>query len=167
MLNLVVALSLVTLALLIHVAWWRWRLPRHHTRALILAFSLPPCLALGIWLGTGISLGVTLPDLLAIMLFYVAATGCYLITYAGVEATSPSLVIMRTLEKAGPRGCAHAELKPCITEELFITPRLVALQEDGLIVRPSAEGAKLTPAGHRLARFATFLAKLFNLHEGA
>lgn len=160
------ALFLFLLALAIHIVWWRCRLPRHHTAALLLVFAMPPVLATSVWLGGVCRFGLTWADLPGIALFYAAATGCYLITYAGVEETSPSLVIIRALEQAGSKGCTREELSSCITEERFIFPRLVALRRDGLVVAAS-EGAKLTPSGLRLARLATLLARFFNLHEGA
>jgi len=160
------ALFLFLLALVLHVIWWRWRLPRHHTAALLLVFAVPPLLAAGLWLAEVCRFGLTWTDLPGIALFYAAATGCYLITYAGVEETSPSLVIIRALEQAGAKGCTREELSPCITEERFILPRLAALRRDGLVVA-AGDGARLTPAGLRLARLATRLARFFNLHEGA
>lgn len=159
------ALSLFLLALAVHVIWWRCRLPRHHTAALLLVFAGPPLLAGALWLG-GSRFGLGWADLPGIALFYAAACGCYLITYAGVEETSPSLVIIRALEQAGDRGCSREELGPCITDERFIAPRLAALQRDGLVVA-AGDGARLTPAGRRLARLATVLARCFNLNEGA
>jgi len=159
------ALFLFLLALAVHIAWWRWRLPRHHTAALLLIFATPPVLATGFWFGAGYRFGLAWTALPGIVLFYAAAIGCYLITYAGVEETSPSLVIIRALEQAGPRGCTLEELGPCITEERFIAPRLAALQRDGLVV-VDGDGGRLTPAGRRLARLATLLARFFNLKEG-
>lgn len=159
------ALTLFLLALALHVAWWRCRLPRHHTAALLAVFALPPLPAGALWFA-GCRFGLGWPDLPGIALFYTAAAVCYLITYAGVEETSPTLVIIRTLEQAGERGCYRAELDPCITDERFITPRLAALRRDGLVT-PTSDGARLTPAGLRLARLATLLARCFNLHEGA
>lgn len=162
---LALALGLFLIALGIHVIWWRWQLPRHHTAALLVAFAVPPLLAGLLWLA-GARFGLGWTDLAGIALFHAAATGCYLITYAGVEETSPSLVIIRALEQAGARGCSRAELQPCITDERFIAPRLAALQRDGLVTAAGA-GARLTPAGLRLARLANLLARCFNLHEGA
>lgn len=159
------ALALLLSAWGIHVVWWRWRLPRHHTAALLLVFALPLLAATGLWLGGNFHLGLKWADIPGIVLFYGAATACYLITYAGVEETSPSLVIIRTLEKAGNWGCSREELSSCITEERFILPRLVALQRDGL-VQASGDGARLTPRGLWFARLATLLGRLFNLPEG-
>jgi len=159
------ALFLFFLALAIHVIWWRWRTPTRTITALLVAFSLPPFLVL--LLGhAGLHFGLGWADVPGLALFYAAATGCYLITYAGVEETSPSLVIVRALEQAGAHGCSRNELQPCISDERFIAPRRAALQRDGLIIS-TGDGARLTPAGRRLARAATLLARCFNLHEGA
>lgn len=158
-------LTLFVLALTIHVLWWRLRLPRHHTAALLLVFALPPVVAGIGWFFSAPSFGLTPADLPGIGLFYLGAAGCYLITYAGVEETSPSLVIIRTLEKAGSAGCTYEELGTCVTEERFIAPRLAALQRDGLVVA-AREGARLTPAGLWLARLAKLLTRIFNLDEG-
>ena len=159
------ALFLYLLALALHVAWWRWRLPRRHTAALLLVFAVPPLMAAGLWF-SGVRFGLAWPHLPGIALFYGAAAACYLIAYTGVEETSPSLAIIRALEQAGAPGCSREELSPCITEERFLAPRLAALQRDGLVVA-AGDGARLTPAGLRLARLATRLAGFFNLQEGA
>jgi hypothetical protein len=95
-------------------------------------------------------------------LFYLGAAGCYLITYAGIEETSPSLVIIRALERAGAKGCTKDELARLITDERFVQPRFQALKRDGLVV-----SGHLTPAGLRVARLSVLLAKVFNIHESA
>lgn len=159
------ALTLFVLALAVHVLWWRWRLPRHHTAALLLVFALPPAVAGAGWLFSAPTFGLTPADLPGLGLFYLGAAGCYLITYAGVEETSPSLVIIRALEQAGLRGCSREELAAHVTEERFVLPRIAALKRDRLVAGDAA-GGTLTPAGRRVARLATVLARIFNVHEG-
>jgi hypothetical protein len=159
------AVILLAAALTLHVCWWRWRLPRHHTAALLLVFALPPCIAGAAWLFAGPPFGLVPADLPGLGLCYLGAAGSYLITYAGVEETSPSLLVIRALEQAGPRGCSHEELAKQVTEERFVLPRIAALKRDRLVVVTEA-GGTLTPAGRRVARLATVLARIFNLHEG-
>lgn len=159
-------LTLFALALGLHFIWWRWRLPRHHTLALLGVFAAVPLGAALLLPAAGLLPALSWLDLPGIALFYGGACGCYLITYAGVEETSPSLVIIRALERAGAAGCSHADLGACVTEERFITPRIVALQRDKMVA-PTGQGARLTPAGRRVARLATALARLFNLDEGS
>jgi len=109
--------------------------------------------------------GLVLADLPGLGLFYLGAAGCYLLTYAGVEETSPSLVIIRALERAGPRGCSGEELAAEVTEARFVLPRIAALKRDHLVTADPA-GGTLTPAGRRVARLAVVLARIFNVHEG-
>jgi len=163
---LLTALILFVTALAVHVAWWRIRLPRHHNAALLAVFAaVPTAAALFAWVAD-LRYGLAWADLPGVLLLYGTATGCYLITYAGVEETSPSLVIIRALEKAGPAGCTAEELGAHLTEDRFITPRIAALQRDRL-VEPAGNGARLTPAGRRVALLARSLARLFNLDVGA
>lgn len=159
------ALTLLVCALAVHVLWWRWRLPRHHTAALLLVFALPPVVAGAAWLFSAPPFGLTPADLPGLGLFYLGAAGCYLITYAGVEETSPSLVIIRVLERAGPPGCSREDLATEVTEARFVLPRIAALKRDRLVT-PEAAGGTLTPAGRRVARLATVLARIFNVDEG-
>jgi hypothetical protein len=157
------------LSLTVHVGVWRLRLPKHHTRALLLIFALVPVVGAGVLLMMGRNPGwpgLQLADVPGMALFYLGATACYLITYAGVEEVSPSLLIIRALEAAPAKGCTRDELAALITKERFVLPRLRALQRDGLLA-PADTGAALTARGLRAARVATRLAQIFNLHESA
>ena len=157
-----ISLALFLLAFGLHVIWWRWRLPKHHTAALLLVFGLTPLLGFVLWCTGGSRPASFWAELPGMALFYLGAAGCYLITYAGIEETSPSLVIIRALERAGAKGCTKDELAGLITEERFVQPRLQTLERDGLVV-----DGHLTPVGLCVARFSTLLAKVFNIHESA
>ena len=160
------ALGLFALAWLVHVAWWRLCLPPHHTKALLFVLAGVPLAAAGILAATS-RLGLLNPaDWAAVALFYAGASLCYLITYAGVEETSPSLVIIRALERAGAGGATRADLQPCITNEQFITPRLESLVRDGFVAL-EAGTYRLTKRGRSAATVAHRIADLFNLGSGA
>jgi len=163
---LIVSLALFISALTAHIIWWKVRVPRHQTRALLVVFGLTPVPASLIWLATEGRPALAMGDLPGMALFYAGATCCYLITYAGVEEVSPSLTIMSALECAGTRGCTRAELAAEVTEERFIRPRLDALKREGLI-QAMAGGCRLTRPGIRIARLATALACAFGIHESA
>jgi hypothetical protein len=163
---LIVSLVLFFSALVAHVLWWKVRVPRHQTRGLLIVFGLIPVFGSVVWLVTGGRPALAMGDLMGIALFYGGAMCCYLVVYAGVEEVSPSLTIIRALERAGPRGCTRSELASEITEERFIRPRLDALRRDGLIeVVPG--GCRLTQPGLRVAELATALACAFGIHESA
>jgi hypothetical protein len=156
------SLALFLLAFGLHVIWWRWQLPRHHTAALLCVFGLTPLIGFALWYVAGSRPALSWAELPGMALFYLGAAGCYLLTYAGIEETSPSLVIIRALERAGAKGCTKDELAGLITEERFVQLRLQALERDRLVV----EG-RLTPVGLRVTRFSILLAKVFNIHESA
>jgi len=163
------ALALFLLSFAVHVLVWRVRLPKNHTRALILIFALVPLgAALALVLAQP-SLGrpvLALADLPGIALFYAGATGCYLIVYTGVEEDSPSVLIVRALESAAERGCSRAELSALVAPERFVQARFSALERDRFVAA-AGTGNRLTAPGLRVARLSTWLARIFNLDEGA
>jgi hypothetical protein len=168
MTSLLIALGLFLSALGAHVLLWRVRIPRRQTRALVLVFTLLPPLAWGavsVLGATHASWYPPLADMPGIGLFYVAAACCYLITYAGVEEASPSLLIIRALEAAAEKGCTRAELAALVTEERFVEPRIRALKDQNIIAG-TPTGNRLTPHGLRVARVAGLLANCFRINEG-
>ena len=163
---LIVSLALIAVAWVLHVVWWRFRLPRHPIEALLLVFAVTPLVMAGIWIASGSPTLVSMSELPGIMAFYLGAAGCYLITYTGVEQTSPSLVIIRALEAAGEKGCSKEELSAVITGESFIRPRLAALKRAGMLISASG-GFVLTSRGRRAAQFALIFSRVFNIGESA
>lgn len=159
---LILALGLFAAAWLAHLAWWRLSLPRHHTLALLIVFAATPFVAGGVWLAIGRPALVPLGAIPGILALYAGATGCYLITYSGVEQTSPSLVIIRALKEAGSNGCSREELARLVTEDVFVKPRLEALRSDGLLAASGA-GYALTSRGYRAARIAMAFTRAFNI----
>ena len=110
---LLTAVGLFLSAFAAHVALWRIRIPRRQTLTLVLVFAAVPLLAWAVARVVGATVApAALP---AIGLFYAGAACCYLITYAGVEEASPSLLIIRALESAADKGCSRVELAAIIT----------------------------------------------------
>jgi len=168
MTSLLTAVALFLCAFAAHAAIWRIRVPRRQTRALVLVFAGVPPLAWAAARALGAAAAPVSPppaDFPAIGLFYAGAACCYLITYAGVEEASPSLLIIRALEAAADRGCERAELAAIVTEERFVEPRIRALTEQH-ITTLTPEGSRLTPRGLWIARLAGLLSRCFRIHEG-
>jgi len=157
------SLVLFSVAWLIHLAWWRTRPPTHPSKTLVLVFGLTPCLALFVWWATGPH-AIRLLDIPAILLFYGGATLCYFITYTGIEETSPSLTILRALERSGEEGCDKEMLRHEFSRQHFVARRLNSLVREGLIV-PSGDGHVVNKRGLRVARLSAFLGRIFNIHE--
>src|SRR6266478_5646154 len=134
MVALLSSLALLVLAWLLHLAWWRFHVPRRQLVSLLGVFISVPAVAGLAYIAFGLASFLAPADAAATMALYLSATGCYLIIYMGVEQTSPSLVIVRALESARQQGCTREELASLITEDLFVRPRLEALALDGLLV---------------------------------
>ena len=163
---LLTSLALFGTAWLAHLLWWRIALPRRHTAALLLLFAIVPVAAAVLAPALPAAHLPSAAEVPGVLSLYAGAASCYLIVYTGIEQTSPTLAIVRALERAGGGGCSQENLAPLITEDLFVRPRLEALALDGLISR-QAGGWALTTRGRRAARAATFLAGVFGIRENA
>jgi hypothetical protein len=148
----------------IHLAWWRISVPSRQVRTLVFIFVATPFL---VFIGSaliGFPSGITIFDIPGMILFYAGATMCYLITYAGIEETSPSLALMRALKKAGRHGCRLEDLEQVVTDDQFVKPRIQALIHGQLIVA-SDEGYILTDKGTRIAHLSLLISWIFNVKE--
>ena len=160
------ALGLFGFAWLLHLLWWRLRLPRNHTGALMLLFAGTPPLAVLLWVAGGVPLPIGLEDIPGVALLYMGAVGCYLIAYTAIEETSPSLAVFAALRASGGAGCSREELSMVVTDSNFIKPRLDALRRDG-ILETSANGCVLSPRGKKAAWLAVTIARVFNIGRNA
>jgi hypothetical protein len=162
MVALLTTLALLATSWVVHFVWWRIRRPQQQTLGILVVFALTPVVAA--ILGHG-AFGPPPGDFPGMILLYLGATGCYVITYAGVEEYSPSLVMVRTIEAGGAHGCSRQDLERVITDDAFIAPRLHALRRDGMVAA-AGTGFALTPRGRRVARTSERLARLFGLRGG-
>jgi hypothetical protein len=128
--------SLFVVAFLIHLLWWRIRLPYRQLQVLFKWFMLffPIGLgganALGLW-----SSGwLVSPATAVVALLYFSLTITYVITYSALEADSPTLSLMRWVAQR-PDGASEAELESFMASRPFIQARLKALDVDGMTVR--------------------------------
>lgn len=160
------SLGLFGFAWLLHLMWWRWRLPRNHTGALLVVFAAAPPIAILLWMACGAPHWVGLRDIPGMALLYLGAVGCYLIAYTAIEETSPSLAIFDTLQAAGDAGCTREELSGVITDSNFIKPRLDALRRDGILVA-AADGYILSRRGKKAAYLAMLVSRMFNIEKNA
>lgn len=153
-------------AWLLHLLWWRYRLPRNHTGALLTVFVAAPLIAALLWFACGRLSLIGLHDVPGMAMFYLGAAGCYLITYTAVEETSPSLAIFGALQAAGSAGCSREELAEVITDSNFVKPRLEALRRDGILV--AAEGGYiLSQRGKKAVQLAVLVSRIFNVQRNA
>jgi hypothetical protein len=148
------AVNCVALAFVVHLVWWRVRLPRRHTRTLLILFLgiptvfillaplVPPQTAQALHLPFGIA------QYAQVMLFAVAMGLGYIISYSAVEADSPSLVIAGAIAGAGAEGLPEAALFEVASDDVLVKPRIADLLRDGHL-RRAAGGYEITGKGRR------------------
>ena len=96
--------GLLTLAFLVHVVLWRVAVPKRQTRALLLIFVLIPTAAAAALVSGQLPIfaGLSTPQALRLMLFYVSCSLAYICTYSAVDMPSPTLTIISYIASAAP-----------------------------------------------------------------
>ena len=122
-------LALFLTALGLHLLIWKVRLPKHHTRSLLILFVI----VLGGWLALWPFHMMELSAALHVCLFYTALSFYYVITYSAIEGDSPTLSLIRHLNVRGGRGLSSRELHEFLEQRPFIKARIAALMHDGLL----------------------------------
>lgn len=129
----ITAAGLFALAYLIHLVWWRIRLPRRPLATLLrwMLLFLPAGLgglsAVGLWPRSWLGS----PAAAVVSLVYLSLTLLYVITYSALESDSPTLSLIRWIA-VHPNGVSQRELDGFMASRPFVEARLKALQEDGL-----------------------------------
>jgi hypothetical protein len=156
---LLTSVFLIAAALSIHLCWWRVRRPARATRslgALFAGMAVAWLAALAVLTALGVpasALGaVSVWDVVYVLAFYVAMCLVYLITYIGIEAESPSVLILFAARRAGAQGLERADLSGVVSDEEMIDSRLLGMQQAG-VVRCVGERYSLTRYGHAYLAF--------------
>lgn len=105
-------------------------------------------------------LGIDAPavwtEYVRIALLFTAFTLAYMITYSGLEADSPSLVMVLSIARAGPEGLSKDVFYQQMTDDILIKPRVRDLLTDHMAYL-DGDTYRLTPKGILLARiFVTY-----------
>lgn len=161
------ALLLLT-TFLLHVAIWRVRLPKAHTRALLVLFfgTLPLALAINTLLPAGWPLRLTgFWEHAHVCLFHIAMSLAYIEFYTAIEEESPSLTLLLFVEQAGDAGRDEGELLGLIDDQFIVGGRLRALVRAGVVAQSSGR-YRLTASGRAWARFFQFTRWLYRLQLG-
>lgn len=154
-------------AFLFHVALWRVRPPRRHIPALLVIFfaSLPASLGLAALVP---ALHPLLPasgwDWLLLLSFHVPLSLSYIALYTGIEADSPSCLVVARVACAGEAGCTREELARLIGEEQVLA-RVRNLAGNG-IAAESGGRLRLLPRGRTLARLYAAVDAVLGLDAG-
>jgi hypothetical protein len=137
-------------ALGLHLIIWKIRLPKFHTRTLLILFGS----VLGIWLLSLTLRPMSWPDAAHVCLSYISLSLCYVITYSAFEADSPTLSLIRHTYDAAGRGLSSEEVHLFLEKRPFVKARLAALIHDGLL---REENGRYFAAGSGSAFFRVIL----------
>ena len=172
MLVLLYSLLLFSIAFIFHIVLWKVRLPKRQTKVLLQIFF--GTLIIGILFLSSISSFTSAVDdftpqktseYIHVCLLFVSLTLSYMITYSALEADSPTLVIVMTIEKEGQEGLDKKEFDRILNDDLLIKPRIKDIITDKMAYL-DGEKYKLTPKGVLFARIFILYRRLLNAPKG-
>ena len=153
MLTLTFGILLFVSAFLIHLFWWRVRLPKNHTKALGFIFFTVWILGLfGFLYGAKFFYAeythfrYALSECLQLSFLYFSLVLTYITTYSAVEVDSPSIVMVREIERAGRQGLDGGAFEKNANDGLLLIPRINDLIKDKMICNEDGV-LKLSPKG--------------------
>ena len=143
------------IAWIVHLAIWRWRLPKAQLKALLVIFSvvwaIAALLILTDFVGFGSFAAGWLVGFLYFCLIYWSAAFCYVITYSAMEGDSPTLSLTRHLHRRGEEGVSHEEIEEFFRQRPFVGARVKALVTDNIFVEEEG-GYRLYPGSYLFFR---------------
>ena len=168
---LCIALTIFAAGFMLHWIWWRVRIPRRQTAALLAVFSLT--LAAGL---VALSLRAALGEprfwelrnaweVAHVACFGIAATLAYIVAYSALEERSPSMTILTRVADSGERGQSREELQALLLHVSPVEIRLAAMERDGM-VRDEAGIVVLTPKGWAWANTFSSWRRLLRFQPG-
>ena len=153
--SLFLAAGALFLAWIVHLASWRWRLPRAQLKALLVIFAVVWALAALSVLAGVAGAGSLAPGspvgFLYFCLIYWSAALCYVITYSAMEGDSPTLSLTRHLHRRGDEGVSHEEIEEFFRQRPFVGARVKALITDNIFIEEQS-GYRLSPGRYLFFR---------------
>lgn len=160
--------SLLTLTCFLHVVIWRARLPKSHTRALLILFLgvLPIALAANTLLpSTSLFRIDGMWQYIQVVLFHVSISLSYIEFYTTIEGDSPSLTMLSFVDDAGTSGRPENEMFALIGDDAVVGKRLESLVSGGVVAK-DGDVYRVTPHGRVWIRCFTFVRRVYHLGLG-
>ena len=142
-----VALSSVALALVVHIAWWRWRRPPADIPSILALFLVVPAIAYAALASWPVLSPLEWGEAFVL---HLAVGSAYIQTYPGAQARSPTLKILIALGRA-PGGLDRAGIVAALDAFGLVGERLGDLHRNALAKR-DGDRLVLTAPGKVLAR---------------
>ncbi|MCX5785050.1 MAG: hypothetical protein NTX59_05130 [Elusimicrobia bacterium] len=156
---------------LLHFLAWKVKLPARQTKTiLIIMFSgLAASLAVFVIFPFLTILGVKAPDTpaeyISVALYVASFVLAYMITYSGIEADSPTLVMMKIIADAREKGIQTEEFFNMLNNDILVKPRLRDLIIDKMVFIRE-ERYILTAKGKIFAEIFILYRKILGLGKG-
>jgi len=153
---------------LIHLTIWQVFLPKRQIRSLILIFAI---VFFGLFVGAHALSNVLMLDfpagpieLIHCSLLFFSAVLVYLISYTGIEDSSPTFRILLAVEAVGSNGISKAELLELVRADDLINEKIRGLYRDGHIATRDGKIVIQTKGRILLSIFSTYR-KVLGLHQ--
>jgi hypothetical protein len=161
------ALGLFAVALLVHVAVWRIRVPRQQAATLIVVILLVGIAGFGLLVSLGLQdVGPYGARLLLAIGVFGGLAAVYLILFSALEADSPTLTMINLIQAAGVRGIREDALRLAMSRHSYVNARIDQLLQDKMVI-DKADGLQIQPSGRLLCAFIlSYRRLLLRTHAG-
>jgi len=143
-------------AFIMHLIWWRIKIPQRQVKTLLKIFFG----ALLFWLivfqiseGTEIQFRLFFPtrwpEFVHVSIMVVTVTLSYISFYTVLEVDSPTLVMILKIEEAGPEGMDKNLFERTLNDDLLVKPRVKDLIRDEMAFM-EGDKYKINAKGRRL-----------------
>ena len=164
-------LTIVFCAFILHLIWWKIKIPQRQTKALLKIFFG----TFIFWLFTLQSLQVAnaqlppfflinWPEYFHISLMVVALSLSYISFYTALEVDSPTLVMILKIEETGLEGMDKNLFENILNDDLLVKPRVKDLIRDKMAFWEE-DRIKITTKGKRLVWALQFHRKIIGVTE--
>jgi hypothetical protein len=161
------AIGVFSAAFLLHLAWWRIRLPRRQTAVLLAVFFG----MLVVWLTASHFMPghwFTAADrwqAIHVAVFHTACTLAYIVAYSALEHRSPSMTLLVAVADSRGVGCTPEELRGLLVGASPVEVRLEAMVKEGMISR-DGDCYRLAPKGRAWATVLSNWRRLLGMPQG-
>ncbi|MGE3303387.1 MAG: hypothetical protein AB7M12_09765 [Hyphomonadaceae bacterium] len=160
---LLLTVGMLVAALAAHLLWWRVRLPRNHSRALLIVFAALPVACIAMLAAAGVIDDLSPPEWALIGAAYTPAALAYVVLYSIIENRSPTLDIIEHIAAVGAAPLAEVRARAAANAALAV--RLDQFADGGVVLR-DGENFTLTRNGAVLATLFAAAAALLGVKEG-
>lgn len=168
---LMLGLVIFFMAFIVHLALWKIRIPQKQTMALIKIFfvifilGVPYFNFFSATVSFDINDSLDFFEFIHLILLYIALMLSYIITYSGIEADGPTLVMIMHIFQAGEKGLSREKLCKKMTDDTLVKPRIRDLTRDNLAYVCNGK-YRLTKAGFYFIQIFIIYRKLLNAPKG-